>query len=178
MFAKILLNQLTPNIKNNARQIQVWFPERNVNDRTAFSYRPNNRKKYEYCQNIWQLFVDIKMVDDNIHRKSLYNVMEDFGIPKKLVTLAKMCMEDTQYKIRVGHTISEAFEVSTGLKQGYSLSPTLFIIALEKAIREMQREITGVAIGQHRIQVLRFTDDLNILGISIESTERVAQVLE
>jgi len=39
--------------------------------------------------------------------------------------------------------MSEAFEVSTGLKQGNSLSPTLFNLALEKAIREMQSEKRG-----------------------------------
>jgi len=41
--------------------------------------------------------------------------MEEFGIPQKLVTLTKMCMENTQYKIRVEGMVSEAFEVRTGL---------------------------------------------------------------
>lgn len=36
-------------------------------------------------------------------------------------------------------------------------------------------ETTGVAIGQQHIQVLGFADDLNILGNSIEDTERAAQ---
>lgn len=58
--------------------------------------------------------------------------MEEFGIPKKLVALTKMCMEDTQYRVRVEQTMSEPFEVSTGLKQGDSLSPTLFNLAVNK----------------------------------------------
>lgn len=58
--------------------------------------------------------------------------MKEFGIPQKLMTLTKMCMENTQYKIRVECTVSETFEVRTGLKQGDSLSPTLFNIAIEK----------------------------------------------
>ncbi|KAL4132173.1 hypothetical protein QTP88_009380 [Uroleucon formosanum] len=104
--------------------------------------------------------------------------MEEFGIPKKLVALTKMCMEDTQYRIRVQQTMSEPFEISTGLKQGYSLSPTLFNLALEKTIKEMQMETTGITIGQQRIQVLGFADDLNILENSLVDTERAAQVLE
>jgi len=87
-------------------------------------------------------------------------------------------MENTQYKIRVESTVSQAFEVRTGLKQGNSLSPTLFNIALEKAIRELQLETTGVEIGQPHIQVLGFADDLNILGNSLEETEKAAQALE
>jgi len=74
--------------------------------------------------------------------------------------------------------VSEAFEVRTGLKQGDSLSPTLFNIALEKAIREFQLETTGVEIGQQHIQLLGFTDDLNILGNYLEETEKAPQPLE
>jgi len=87
-------------------------------------------------------------------------------------------MEDTQYRVRVEQTMSEPFEVSTGLKQGDLLSPTLFNLALEKALREMQIETTGITIGQQRIQVLGFADDLNILENSLVETERAAQVLE
>ncbi|KAE9523651.1 hypothetical protein AGLY_016203 [Aphis glycines] len=61
-----------------------------------------------------------------------------------------MCTEDTLYRERVEQTMSEAFEVSTGLKQGDSLSPTLFNLAMEKAIREMQIETTGITIGQQQ----------------------------
>jgi len=51
--------------------------------------------------------------------------MEEFGIIKKLIPLTKICIEDAQYRIRVEQTISEAFVVSTGLKQRDSLSPIL-----------------------------------------------------
>lgn len=104
--------------------------------------------------------------------------MDEFGILKKLVTLTKICMENTQYKIRVESTVSETFEVRTGLKQRVSLSPNLFNIALEKSIRGLQFETTGVEIGQQYIQVLGFAHDLNILGNSLEETEKAAQALE
>jgi len=61
--------------------------------------------------------------------------MAKFGFPAKLITLTKMCMENTKYQVRVDQTTSEEFQVTTGLKQGYALSPLLFNIALEKVIR-------------------------------------------
>lgn len=72
------------------------------------------------------------MVYDSLHRQSLYNIMIEFGISKKLVTLTKLCMENTQYRIRMKNTKSEAFEIKTNLKQGDALCPTLFNIALKK----------------------------------------------
>jgi len=74
--------------------------------------------------------------------------------------------------------MTEAFEISTGLKQGNSLSTILFNFALEKAIKSMQMKTTGLAIGQQRLQVFGIADDLNILESSLEDTERSAQVLE
>lgn len=86
-------------------------------------------------------------------------------------------MEDPQYKIRVKYTVSETFKVRTGQNQGGSLFFTLFFIALEKAIRKMQMEISGVEIGQQCIK-LGFADDLNILRHSLEETEKAVQALE
>lgn len=104
--------------------------------------------------------------------------MDEVGIPKKLIYLTKMCMENTQYQVRVDGTLSKAFEVKTGLKQGDALSPMLFNLALEKTIREMQKEPTGITIGIRKIQVLGFADDLNILGSSLNDTKRTAHILE
>jgi len=85
-------------------------------------------KKYEYRQNIWQLFIDFNKAFDSVHQESLYNIMYKVGFPKKFKGLTKMCMENTQYQVRVENTMSEAFEVKTGLKQGDALSPMLDIV--------------------------------------------------
>lgn len=42
--------------------------------------------------------------------------MGEFGIPKKLVALTYVYVEDTLYQIRVEHTMYKAFEVSADLK--------------------------------------------------------------
>lgn len=70
--------------------------------------------------------------------------MEKFEISKCLVSLTKICIEEIQYQIRVKHIIFEAFKINTGLKQGDSLTPTLFNIAsfenLLWKLKEKQRE--------------------------------------
>lgn len=98
-------------------------------------------KKYEFRQNLWQIFIDFKKAYNNIHRENLYNVvMTEFGIPKKLWNLTKMYMEGTQYQIK---TSSETSTVETELKQGDALSPILFNVILDKAVRDMQKDVTA-----------------------------------
>lgn len=98
-----------------------------------------------------------------VYIESLYNIMEEFGIPHKLVSLTKMCMEGTKYQVRVDNTLSELFTLETVLKQGDVPSPILFNLALEKAVRMIQSEESGISVNNHRVLILGFAGDLNIL---------------
>jgi hypothetical protein len=47
-------------------------------------------KKWEYNEAVHQLFIDFKKAYDSVRREALYNILIEFGIPKKLVRLIKM----------------------------------------------------------------------------------------
>jgi hypothetical protein len=49
-------------------------------------------KKWEYNGTVHQLFIDFKGAYDSAKREVLYNILLEFGIPKKLVRLNKMCL--------------------------------------------------------------------------------------
>jgi hypothetical protein len=75
-------------------------------------------------------------------------------------------------KKRVNQTLSDEFEVITGLKQGDTLSPLLFNIALEKIIRNVKNNNLGTNIGATQINILGFADNLNLIGDSMEIVEQ------
>jgi hypothetical protein len=74
---------------------------------------------------------------DSVKREVLYNILLEFGIPKKLVRLIKMCLNETYSIVRVGKLLSDKFPIQNGLKQGDVISPLLFNFALEYAIRKV-----------------------------------------
>jgi hypothetical protein len=43
-----------------------------------------------------------KKANDSVRRETLYNILTEFGIPKKLVRLIKMCFTETYSRVRVG----------------------------------------------------------------------------
>ena len=55
----------------------------------------------------------------------MYKILIEFGVPKKLVRLIKMCLSETYSRVRVGKNLSEMFPIRNGLKQGNALSPFL-----------------------------------------------------
>ena len=87
---------------------------------------------------VHQLFIGFKKVYDSVRREALYNILIEFGIPKKLVRLIKMCLTAMYSRVWVGKNLSEMFPIRNGLKQGDALSPLLFSFALEFAIKRVQ----------------------------------------
>jgi hypothetical protein len=51
---------------------------------------------------VHQLFINFKKACDSIKREVLYNILLEFGIPKKLVRLIKLCLNETYSKVHVG----------------------------------------------------------------------------
>ena len=104
----------------------------------------------------------------------MYNILIEFGIPKKLVRLVKMCSTETYSRVQVGKNLSDRFPIRNGLKQGDTLSPVLFNYAFEYAIRRVQINQNGFKLnGTH--QLLPYADDVNILGGSIHTVKKNAE---
>jgi len=123
---------------------------------------------------VHHLFIDFKKIYDSVRREVLYKILIEFGIPRKLVRLIKICLTEAYSRIPVGKNLSDMFPNRNGLKQGDALSPLLFNFALQYAIRRVQVNQDGLKLnGTH--QILAYADDVNILGGSVhmvgENTE-------
>jgi hypothetical protein len=59
-------------------------------------------KKWEYNGTVHQPFTDFKKAYDSGRREVLYNILIEFGIPRKLVGLLKMCLNETYSRVPIG----------------------------------------------------------------------------
>jgi hypothetical protein len=93
---------------------------------------------------VHQLFIDFKKAYDLVKTEILYNILLEFGIPKKVVRLIKMCLNESYSKVGIGKLFSDKFPFQNGLKQGDALLPLLFNFALEYAIMKVHRNQVGL----------------------------------
>jgi hypothetical protein len=56
---------------------------------------------------VHELFIDFKKAYDSDRRETLYNILIEFGIPRKLVGLIKMCLNETYSRVRRGKNLSD-----------------------------------------------------------------------
>jgi len=59
-------------------------------------------KKMEHSKAVLQLFIDFKKAYDSVRREVLYNILIEFDIPLKLISLIKIYLTVTYSRVWVG----------------------------------------------------------------------------
>jgi hypothetical protein len=98
----------------------------------------------------------------------------EFGIPRKLVWLIKMCLNETYSRVHTGKNLSNKFLIQNGLKQGNALSPLLFNfrICYQEVPRKLGR--TGIEWGTSFWPMLM---TLIFLGQNIDTIQKNTEAL-
>jgi hypothetical protein len=72
-------------------------------------------------RNVHHLFIDFKKAYDSVRREVLYNILIEFGVPKKLVRLIKMYLNETYSEVHIGKHLSDNFPIQNGLNHCFQL---------------------------------------------------------
>ena len=81
-------------------------------------------------------FIDFKKAFDSIHRGVIMKILKAYGIPPNLhQAIESIRVHRHQTRVMTRDGCSEEFDITSGVLQGDTCAPFLFIIVLDHALR-------------------------------------------
>ena len=74
--------------------------------------------------------VDFKKAFDSINRTAMFSVLQHYGIPKPIVNAIQVLYRNSSSAVMVDGSISEPFDVTTGIRQGDVLASSFLLFWL------------------------------------------------
>ena len=175
----VIMNRIRPEHELIARENQAGFrPGRGCRDQ-IFTVRQLLETRYEFRRPTILVFIDFKAAFDSVDRESLWLVGDAFGLPPKILSMLKVLYNETRCVVRVYNTLTDPFDVSTGVRQGSVLSPYLFNLAIDWTMDEATHEIAGCGVEIEgrgsRLYDLEYADDAVLLA---ESEQEAQELLD
>jgi len=109
-------------------------------------------------------YVDLKSAFGSVDRLALWQALQGVGIPSSLFDLLRDLHTGTGARVRVGSSVSDRFQMTSGVRQGCVLAPALFCHAIDWIMHNMAGH-TGVKVGRDRFTNLDNADDI-VLPVS------------
>ena len=88
-------------------------------------------------------FVDLSKAYNSVDHTALVAILRSYGVPHQLVELINKLYTGTCCHVITAGSISEEFQVKTGVRQGCMLSPLLFNCVTERIPREATEMLGG-----------------------------------
>jgi exonuclease III len=156
-------------------RLEEWFEKRAAEEQAGFrkgrgcadqSYTLAQAvlKRLEVQKESHLCFVDLRKAYDSVWREGLFRKLETGGAPTKLISLIRRWYRRVRAKVRVNDTESTWFETKVGVRQGDNMSPLLFNIYINGIVEKIKEGEGGVQVGEERIEVLLYADDMVLLA--------------
>ena len=160
IFARVLLQRLSNQVAEAILpETQCGFrPNRSTTD-MVFAARQIQEKCREQNKGLYFAFFDLTKAFDTVNREALWKILARYGCPTKFINLVKLLHEGMQGRVKSDNALSEAFNITNGVKQGCVLAPSLFGIYLTAVIQE--------ALGNNNRGIyIRYRSDGKLFNLS------------
>ena len=136
VFARVILKRLQNLASRVYPESQCGFRAGRSTVDMVFSLRQLQEKCQEQRMPLYIVFIDLTKAFDLVSRSGLLNLLRKIGCPPHLLAVIRSFHENTYSTVYFNGVTSESFPVSSGVKQGCVLAPTLFGIFFSCVDRE------------------------------------------
>ena len=103
VMGKVLIRRISGGVDAKLRKEQAGFRKHGKGRSTIeqiFVLRNIVEQAVEWNSSLYVCFVDYEKAFDSVHRKTLWKIMESYGIPSKLVRMVNAMYDGSQFAMR------------------------------------------------------------------------------
>ena len=110
--------------------------------------------------------IDFAKAFDSVSHKYLLQTLEAYNIPANFVGMVKTLYAGAESAVLNNHFTTRYFPLERSCRQGDSLSPYLFLLALEPLLRTLKRApFQGIPMpGGGTVKLIAYADDLTVFA--------------
>ena len=83
-------------------------------------------------------FIDFEKAFDSVKREIIWFTLQEYGIPRKIIQIIEILYDGFKCKISHEGKLYDFIEVRNGVREGCILSPTLFLLILDRVMKKVK----------------------------------------
>ena len=135
LFNRLLLTRLQPVLDPYLRPEQNGFRPNRGTVAQILALRRVIEEARTRQSNLIVVFVDFKKAFDSVARGALPLVLRAYNVPQQLVSAIMAMYQGTRAAVATPDGLSDTFGTSSGVLQGDTLAPFLFVLVLDWVLR-------------------------------------------
>ena len=171
LLNKVLLNRLLPVINPELLNLQSGFrPGRSTAEQVvALRCIIDDCRTRQISASI--VFVDFRKAFDSVSHGQIPRVLALYGVPEELIAAVMDLYQGTTTEVIITHRNMDTFNTSSGVLQGDTLAPFIFIIMLDYVLRHSLSDEDSYELVPRRsrrlaavpLAALAYADDIALI---------------
>jgi len=158
----IKVAKILPSVIDSSQAAYVPGRDINFNNRilsAALQHCSKNRLKYSI------IGLDAKKAFDSVSHKYIFACLRAYGFPDSFINTVKLLYTELTSVVQVNGFLTDSFNIERGVKQGDSLSCSLFILAIDPLIRQVKQNsrIQELDLDHASVKVVAYADDIAVI---------------
>ena len=150
--------------KNIIAEEQNGFRSKRSSEEHVFTLSEVIKSRLIEKKDTFVSFIDMCKAFDWVDRNLLFYKLLKYNISGKIYNAIKALYSNTVSCIKLNGKLSGWFETKSGVRQGDTLSPTLFCLFINDLITEINKLQLGIRIGNTNISILAYADDIALVA--------------
>ena len=122
-------------------------------------------------------FVDFAKAFDSVKHDLLWYKLLKQGVHGKILKVIQTLYSNLQSCVRINNNFTDWFSISSGVRQGDNLAPTLFAVFINDLANDVKSVQCGIRVSEQMVSLLMYADDIIFISDSPECLQKQLDIL-